>query len=309
MTLHNHYCCPTHIPLTSELNTYVTKKNSPPKKNHNHITFVSLLSPLLGAHGAGLQLTATAEYNNYVHTYINSSNGNYTVLDKPMFPVMINSSQIQIGANWTIMCPLQEGHDYHVYCYGAWVNTSSAAKTDYDIYVYNPQGTLESSHTAAAGFPEHLGTTTDDSLFTPQQTGNYSFVIINDPRESQGAQQLTFMVLEALTCNEWHTAHIDGTDGNNKPDFDTCWAYEFVTNASQIDIYINVPDTLDMYEARLYPMSDSSSLSINDYPLPWEPGLYGNISATTKVGGYNFENNGYRGVATLAASIWGNRCF
>ena len=86
--------------------------------------------------------------------------------------------------------PLQAGHNYHVYCYGAWVNISSAAKTDYDIYVYDPQGNLESSHTEAAGFPEHLGTTTNDALFTPNQSGNYSFVIKNDPRESQGASKL-----------------------------------------------------------------------------------------------------------------------
>jgi hypothetical protein len=54
---------------------------------------------------------------------------------------------------------------------------------------------------------------------------------------------------------------------------DTAWAYEFVTDASNIQITINVPNTLDMYEARLYKMSNPDSLIINDSPLPWEPGL------------------------------------
>ena len=132
-----------------------------------------------------LQLTATYDYTTYVHTYVNSSNGNFTYVDKPFFPVIINNSQIQIGENWTIVVPLKANHEYHVYCYGAWVNTSSAAKTDYDIYVFDPQGNLESLHTEAAGFPEHLGTTTDDPFFSPKLSGNYSFVIKNDLRESR----------------------------------------------------------------------------------------------------------------------------
>ena len=98
---------------------------------------------------------------------------------------MINNSQIQIGANWTIICPLQANHNYHVYFYGAYINTSSQAKTDYDIYVYDPQGNLESTHTEAAGLPEHLGTTVNDALFTPTQSGNYSFVIENNPVDSE----------------------------------------------------------------------------------------------------------------------------
>jgi hypothetical protein len=133
---------------------------------------VLVISPLFIAQVSSLQLTATQEYNQYVHTYINTEEGNYTQIDKPTFPVMINDSQIQIGAKWTITCPLQANHNYHVYCYGKWVNTSSSAKTDYNIDVYGPSGNLESSHTEAAGFPEHLGTTSTVPLFTPKESGD-----------------------------------------------------------------------------------------------------------------------------------------
>jgi hypothetical protein len=271
------------------------------------LIIVLIISPLFIAAASSLQLATTSEYSNYVHTYINSSQGNYTYIEKPIFPVQINNSQIQIGHNWTIVSPLEAGHNYHVYCYGAWVNTSSAAKTDYDIYVYDPQGNLESSHTEAAGFPEHLGTTTNDTLFTPKQSGNYSFVIKNDLRESEGAQQATFMIMENLDCDNWHSTFIEGKNDNSLPSYRTSWAYEFVTSATYVKLFVKVPQSLDMYEARLYLMNDNKSLSINSYPLPWEPGLYGNL--TGPVGGYNFESEAYRGVAYASCEFRGEPMF
>jgi hypothetical protein len=250
---------------------------------------------------------STSEYNNYVHTYMNSIQGNLTYVEKPFFPVMLNHGQINIGSNWTITAPLMAGHNYHVYCYGAWVNTSSAAKTDYDIYVYNPQGSLESSHTGAAGFPEHLGTTTNDALFTPKFSGNYSFVLKNDFRESQGVQQATFMIIENLDTDRWHKFHLEGKDDQGLSGFNTAWAYELVSNATYIELFVKVPETLDMYEVRIYQMNDAKSLSINSFPLPWEPGLYGNVSS--KVGGYNFESEGFRGVAYASCEYRGQSMF
>jgi hypothetical protein len=255
----------------------------------------------------GLQLTTTYDYTNYVHTYVNSSNGNITYVDKPFFPMMINNSQIQIGENWTIVVPLEASHNYHVYCYGAWVNTSSAAKTDYDIYVFDSRGNLESSHTEAAGFPEHLGTTTDDPLFTPKFSGNYSFVIKNDLRESEGSQQATFMVIENLRTDMWYTTSIEGKSSSGLPSFHTSWAYEILSNTSYLELYVIVPNTLDMYEARLYLMNDAKSLSINSYPVPWEQGLYANVSS--KMGGYNFESEGSRGVAYASCEYAGQPMF
>ena len=185
-------------------------KNLPHKKLVLPLVLLLIISPSFIAHASSLQITTTTEYTNHVHTEMNTDKGNITQVDKPIFPIMINSSQINIGESWTITCPLQAQHKYHVYIYGKWVNTSAVAKTDYDIYVYNPAGSMESSHTEAAGFPEHLGTTGDDTIFIPKQTGNYSFVIKNDERESEGSEQATFMILEDLDCNQWHTVTVEG---------------------------------------------------------------------------------------------------
>src|SRR5208337_1081427 len=87
-----------------------------------------ITSPFFIAKVSSLQLTTTTEYINNVQTNVNSIE-NYTYVDKPIFPVLINQSQILIGQNWTIICPLQENHNYHIYCIGSWINTSSAAST------------------------------------------------------------------------------------------------------------------------------------------------------------------------------------
>ena len=136
----------------------------------------------------------------------------------------------------------------------------------------------------------------------PTQSGNYSFVINNNPVDSKGAQQATFMIIENLQCNQWYTSYVEGTNDGNAA-FYTNWAYEFETNASHVQLYINVPDTLDMYEARLYLMNNAESPSLDNFPLAWEPGLYGNLSGS--VGGYNFEPNDYRGVVYASCEYMG----
>ncbi len=283
------------------------------------IVAVFLFASLSLVPGFALQDASLSESQMYVHTYLNSTSlGNWTYVEKPMFPVFFNTSQIPIGQNWTVVCPLVANHSYHVYLYGAWINTTAAAKTDYNVYVYDPQGQLESTHTEAAGFPEHLGTTVNDALFVPAYSGKYTWVIVNSAGQSHGAQQATFMIIENLATDVWQTHFSEGKDSNGQEGFNTCWAYEFVTNASHMELWIKVPNTLDMYEARLYLMSNLNSSSLNGSPLPWEPGLYGNrssIVSSTKgsvasasnssVGGYNFDAEGYRGVAYASCEYSG----
>jgi hypothetical protein len=267
------------------------------------ILFIAL-SPIFIAGAQSLQITASSEYNQFVHTTINSDRGNITALDKPIFPIMLNNSQIQIGQNWTITCPLEANHNYHVYCYGAWTNTQTEAKTDYDIYVYDPSGTLVSSHTEAAGVIEYINSLNDENLFTPTQTGNYSFMIRNDARESQGAQQATFMIIENIQCNQWYTSTIQGKTEDSSSNPKTTWAYEFTTNASLLEVYLTIPDALDMYETRLLLMNDGSGPTVNSNPLAVESGLFGNVSGGS-VGGYNFDTNGSRGVAYASCEYSG----
>ena len=251
---------------------------------------------------AQIDAEAYPEYARYVHT---DWLGNLTYVEKPMFPVYLNESQVPIGDYWTVVCPLQANHSYHVYCYGDWVHTGDEPKTDYDIYVYNPQGELEGTHTEAAGLPEHLGTTVDDAFFVPSDSGNYTFRIVNDARESNGAEQATFMIIENVECDRWYTHSASGKV-LDAPAFNTSWAYEFLTASTMIELWIRVPDTLDMYEARVYLMSNTESLAVNNVSLPWEPGLYGN---KTTVGGYNLESEAYRGVAYASCEYNGQDMF
>jgi hypothetical protein len=54
-------------------------------------------------------------------------------------------------------------------------------------------------------------------------------------------------------------------------------------------------------------MNNDNSSSINGVPLPWEMGLYGN--RTGNVGGYNFDVDGYRGVAVASCESKGQPMF
>jgi len=233
---------------------------------------------------------------NWVYTYINEPPyGNWTFTRRPVSPMKINDSLIQVGANWTYVYTLSANHTYHIYCYGDWIRDGPTPETDYDIYVYNPFGELEGYHTEAAGLPEHLGTTVNEPFFTPKYSGNYSFVIRNDPRESQAAEPATLMAIEHIEPNVWHSRFIVGKQGNISAE-NTSWAYEFATSSEHIEIQVQVPDTLDMYEARLYLMANPENKkgeSLNGVPLAWEPGLYGETSSS--FGGYNLDNEGFRG--------------
>jgi len=224
-------------------------------------------------------------------------------ISKPVSPMRIEESQIPIGEDWTYVYSLSENRSYHVYCYGDWI----ASKTDYDIQVYNPQGQLVSSHTEAAGLPEHLGTTVDQPFFTPTKAGNYSFTIENDPRESDGEKGGTFMVIEHVDCNRWHQRYLQGKV-NDKAVEDTGWAYEFCTNSSRLEVWIDVPNSLDMYEARLYLMANPSGgigTTLNGVPLAWEPGLYGSLKSVAKpqatFGGFNLDDRGYKNPGAMAS--------
>jgi len=221
--------------------------------------------------------------------------GDWTYITKPVSPIKINATQIPIGANWTYVYTLNRNRTYHVYCYGEWIDYDSETnKTDYDIFVYNPLGELEGYHTEAAGLPEHLGTNVDQPFFTPKYTGNYSFLIKNDPRESQAAKGATFMLIEHIDCNRWYQCYLQGKV-NDKPVENTSWAYEFNTTSKYVEVIIEVPDALDMYEARLYIMANPSKdmgALLNGVPLAWEPGLYG--ARSNLYGGYNLDSEGFR---------------
>jgi hypothetical protein len=232
--------------------------------------------------------------------------GKWTYVGKAVYPIKVNESQIIVGADWTFVCNLRAGSKYHVYFYGQWVDpTPLVDKTDYDIYVYNPFGQLESMHTESAGLAEHLGTTVDEPYFIPKYTGNYSFLVMNDAKDSRGAKGGTFMIIEHLECNQWYDVHMQGkvkVNGKYQAVLDTCWAYEFTTTSGRVEIPVIVPDPptayLDMYEVQLYLMANPSEgigTTLNGAPLPWELGLYGDAtgSGAATYGGYRLTAEGF----------------
>jgi hypothetical protein len=82
-----------------------------------------------------------------------------------------------------------------------------------------------------------------------------------------------------------------------------------------VEVWVKVPQTLDMYEARLYLMADPKVRNytlLNDVPLAWEPGLYGERNSTDdkqQFGGYNLESQQYRGVAYASCENYGQEMF
>jgi hypothetical protein len=227
---------------------------------------------------------------------------NWTYVNKPVLPVRINASQIPVGSDWTYVYPLEAGSAYRVYCYGDWIDDSpTLSKTDYDIFVYDPSGELESYHTEAAGLPEHLGTTIDHPFFIPEQTGDYSFRVKNDARESDGSEAATFMLIEHVETGRWYQRYMKGKV-RDVPVEKTTWAYEFNSNSSHIEVSVEVPDTLDMYEARIYTMtnpSEDEDSILNGLPLAWESALYG--EASKNYGGYNLDSDGLRYAEAMAS--------
>jgi len=230
--------------------------------------------------------------------------GNWTYVNKPVYPVFINDSQIPVGKNWTYVYTLSHSSRYHVYIYGSWIGTL----TDYDIYVYDPTGKLETLHTEAAGLPEHLCTTVEDPYFQPKKSGNYSFLIVNDLRESIGAANATLMLIENVECNRWHQQFLQGKV-NFVHVYNTTWAYEFSASSDRVEVRIDVPDTLDMYEARLYVMGDpakNKGSTLDGVPLAWAPGLNGTLDSTGLYGGYNLDDEGYKiSKATASCEYFG----
>lgn len=247
-----------------------------------------------------------SEAENYVHNFFGVvPYGNWTFVEKPVFPVHFNQSQITVGSNWTVVSPLTANRSYHAYFYGDWIDYSSKPSTDYDVYVYDPFGRLEGYHTESAGLPEHLGSAIDEPYFIPDYSGNYSFVLRNDPRESNASKAATFMLIENVKTNEWQETFIEGKE-NDTAVYNTSWAFEFVTDSPHVQVWVKVPDTLDMYEARLYLMANPKAgmgKTLNDVPLAWEQGLYGEIKQT--YGGYNLESKGYRGLAYASSESYG----
>jgi len=233
----------------------------------------------------------------------NPVSGNITLMETPVNPVRIDGGQIGIGDLWTYIYHLRGGHRYHVYLLGDWANPAEH-RTDYDIFVFeisSNRAKSVSSHTESAGLPEQVSNDGYGRYFTPSRTGTYYFTVVNDPTESSAAEAGTLMVIERIELNRWYSRPMHGKV-NERPVKTTTWAYEFNTSADRIRVYLDVPDALDMYEARLYIMANpgvGTGQLINGVPVAWEPGLQGEQSGV--YGGFNLDPQGFRHVDAMAS--------
>ena len=229
--------------------------------------------------------------------------GNLTLVNKPVDLVRIDEGQIPVGASWTYIYRLKANHTYHIYLLGDWADPVEHS-TDYDVFVYEVSGRqlkFVSSHTEAAGLAEQVGNDGYGRYFRPSRTGTYYISVVNDPLESSAAEAGTLMAIEHIEPNRWYSRYMHGKV-NEKPVRETTWAYEFNTSADRIQVFVDVPITLDMYEARLYVMANPAAGKgelMNDIPVAWEPGLRGERSGF--YGGFNFDPQCFRHVDAMAS--------
>ncbi len=222
--------------------------------------------------------------------------GNMTLVERVGFPIEIEEDQIQLGETWTYIYNLEGGHKYHIFLVGEWVNLEDHL-TDYDIFLYRARSAalnFISSHTEAAGYPEQVSNDEKGWYFTPESTGTFYVCVRNDPNDSQEAEAAILMVIEAIDPDLFYRIEMKEPDD----DFivpESSYAFEFITDQPRMTVDITVPNRLDMYEARLYPMAnleDEVGTEIDGLLSPWSPGLIGELD--DEYGGFNDDPQGYR---------------
>jgi len=222
--------------------------------------------------------------------------GEWIDVIKPGYPRALDLNFTMPGDVVTYNYTLEGGHTYHIYLIGEYANLTRHL-TDYDIFLYQEtedEPLFLSSHTEAAGYPEQVSNDTKGQYFTPSESGNYYVTVRNDPYESETAENATLMVVEHIEPNRWYTRFLREPIEDEFL-YDSDWVYEFESSARRLKIIIEVPDTLDMYEARLYVMAnpaEEKGRKIMGVMAPWESGLYANRSGI--YGGFNNDPQGFR---------------
>ena len=246
--------------------------------------------------------------------WIPTSTAPFYKAPKPVDPVFINdvNDTIKIGPNQeSNSCFLEydliRDHKYHVFLVGDFVINGTAPVTDYDIYTYLPNVPVPSddpdtTHTESAGLPEQaFMNNVHHQYFVPSSSGEYTFEIRYDDRDSEeGTEPLPaiFMLIEHIDVNEWYDQKLEGREGEDEV-WNTAWAYEINTSSPQIRVMVNVTDTLDMYEARLYAMANPESgfgYDLYDVGVPFGDYFTRFIGS---YGGYNALATGDRNILAM----------
>ena len=229
-----------------------------------------------------------------------------STVNKPVDPVFINTGNdsivIPIGESWDFIYNLKSGRRYHIFLVGDWIHNESTPMTDYDIYTFRPSGAPLSTHTESAGLPEQVSTDDNHQYFVPDQTGDYTFRIVNDERDSQNTETAILMLLEHIDVNTEYSQFLEGRDTDDNEVLYTGWAYEFNTSAPEIRVFVDVPSLLDMYEARLYAMADPESeigYSLYGIGAPIGDFFEGFSGDHEGFGGFNTYSQGVRNIDAM----------
>ncbi len=227
-----------------------------------------------------------------------------SIIQKPVDPVFIGANEtifMEKGEEWSLYYHLEAGKRYHVFLVGEWINNGTEPVTDYDIYTYTPNGLLATTHTESAGLPEQVANDERHQYYVPETTGDYRFRIINDPRDSKNNHSAVFMLIEHIDTNVRYTRFLEGRNEDDEELLNTGWAYELNTSAPRIRVYVDVPDSLDMYEVRLYAMANPDAgigYSLSGLGVP-SGDLFDNFAG--EYGGFNTSCKGERNVEAMAS--------
>jgi hypothetical protein len=232
---------------------------------------------------------SAAPYYAYDGTFIN--------VPRLGWPVRIPENYTLPGDVATYNYTLEGGHTYHAYLIGDFVNLTTH-RTDYDVFLYRETlmgAKFISSHTEAAGYPEQISNDDLGRYLTPSVSGNYYFTVRNDLLESNGSDAAMLMVVERLELNTWYSRYLTEPSDDGEIRYDSGWVYEFTSSDPRLKIDVDVPETLDMYEARLYIVGNAKKkvgLTVNGALNPWWPGLNGTTDGV--YGGVNDDPQGFR---------------
>jgi hypothetical protein len=238
---------------------------------------------------------------NHVNAYRYIDSSRIIDVENPIGSTVIHEGEIPPGEYMAYKYKLAKDHRYHIYLSGEWTEDKDY-KTDYDVYLYRYQAgrgyvTL-SSHTESAGFIEQIGNNYENHYFVPDLTSDYYISVYNDEKESNSSKEAILTVIEHINTDEWIDLKMEAwhTTRSN----DRCnWAYEFNTSTPEFKVLIEVPELLDMYEARIYLMGEPRAGSrnslgeyVNGIPVSWSGGLKGEVKSG--IGGFNYDPQGYR---------------
>jgi hypothetical protein len=241
-------------------------------------------------------LTSTLPFSSAMNEWMeNELLGHKSTVLKTVDPIFINyptsDIQIPVGESWSFTYNLKSYKKYHIFLVGDWIVNDTDPVTDYDIYTYKPSGTLYTTHTESAGLPEQVANDAQHQYFSPDTSGDYTFKIVNDERDSKNFEPAIFMIIEHIDVNTEFTQLLEGRDIVDDPVLYTSWSYEFNTSSPTIRVFVDVPSNLDMYEARLYAMANpGDEVGYNMYGVGVPrgeffedfSGLYGGFNTSSK---------------------------